>query len=318
MSASQPNRVAPGVPSGGRFAPQTSSEAGDIGLSEPTDGAASVPSYPPLKETGRGRFEVTETVSERPPADGRSIAMTRMHIGGQPHRRAHANLAGLQAGRAMMGDRDIQDELQGMAGQKITVLTQGPSGCVEAQEGTVIVDDQGAVGLVDKGASLKGRYIAGRAGGPHLLGFRKGYGKAEELATEYRSFEERVPALEKAHFDDIPVRDNHSEPPSAIHAAFVFDHPGFDESQDGRGCVFLATDQDPDEIVNGYMVASPRSGLTSEHGSFTTDQLSRWGGRVSGFEPGSMNFGDALELGNQSSPYGDADMEPTWDAISRS
>ena len=53
--------------------------------------------------------------------------------------------------------------------------------------------------------------------------------------------------------------------------------------------------------MNGYFVAPPGSGLESEHGSFMTGQLSRWGGRVKGFRPGSLSFRDAMELGEKAS-----------------
>ena len=69
------------------------------------------------------------------------------------------------------------------------------------------------------------------------------------------------------------------------------------------------------EVVNGVFVAPPGSGPESEHGSFTVDQMSRWGGRVAAFRPGSLDFAGALEAANRSSAYGDADMGPTWAAI---
>ena len=72
----------------------------------------------------------------------------------------------------------------------------------------------------------------------------------------------------------------------------------------------------PAEVVNGYFVAPPGSGLESEHGSFMTGQLSRWGGRVKGFRPGSLSFRDAMELGEKASRWSDdADMGPAWEAV---
>lgn len=298
--ATQPKRRPAGTPVGGQFAPSSHPR--------PSLELDDEPSPSRLQETSRGRYLVTDTVSVR-----LSPGRMSMGLGGHPHLRARANLAGARAEREMVGDRDLHSELAGLDGGKVTVLTQGHSGTVEAQEGTVTVDAAGGVGLLNKGASSKGRYLFGRPGVPHVLGYRRGYGHAAELAAEYRSFEDRTPELEPASFDDIP--DGSDGARSEVAAVFVFDHPGFDGDQDGRGCVFFATDRDPAEVANGYMVAPPGSGLVSEHGSFRTDQLSRWGGRVADYRPGSLSFSDAMQLGNRADPYGEADMAPTWEAI---
>ena len=301
MSTNQPRKPA-GIPAGGQWAAMTHAES-DVDLSPAQ----------PLREISRGCWEVFDTVTEeRAPMNG--LTRTAFHIGGQPHLRARAGLVAAVYG-AKDKERDIEAELKELDGKKVTVLTQGKTGSVLAQEGT-ISSGADVVALVSKGSQTKGVYLYGHSRSPRLLDYRAGYGHAEELAERFRSVEVSAPELEPAHFDDIPVADGEGEPPSAVAAAFVFDHPGFDGDQDGRGCVFFATDRDPAEVVNGYFVAPPGSGLESERGSFTTEQLSRWGGRVKGFQAGSLTFRDAMELGEKASRWSnDADMGPTWEAI---
>jgi hypothetical protein len=237
-----------------------------------------------------------------------------IHMGGQPHRKAAAKLASLLHEETW--GRYVETDLAALEGRKATVLLQNARGTVLAREGTIDSLNEGTLALLNKGSTTKGIYLSGRPGVPRVLRARAGYGHAEELAAEFRKSEAAVPEIEPAHFEDIPVCDGESEPPSAVVAAFVLDHPGFDGTQDGRGCVFFATDRDPEEVVNGYFVAPPGSGLESEHGSFYTEDIAKWGGRVKGFEPGSLNFKDAMELGNKASRWSDdADIGPTWTAI---
>ncbi len=61
------------------------------------------------------------------------------------------------------------------------------------------------------------------------------------------------------------------------------------------GCMFLATDYDPEnDIVNGYMWAPRGSGFASEHGSMYGSELKAVGGRIRDYTPGSMTFGDCI------------------------
>lgn len=305
MSTNQPRKPA-GIPAGGQWAAMSHAE-NDVDLSP-----AKQPDRP-LKQVSRGRWEVIDTVTEELSSAG-GLTRTAFHVGGQPHRRARASMVGAIYSAKDKG-RDIEAELKDLDGKKVTVLTQNKTGTVLASEGT-LSSGTSMVGLIDKGSQTKGVYLYGHDQCPRVLDYRLGYGHAEELAAEVRSIEDGVPEVEPAHFDDIPVADGEGEPPSSIVAAFVFDHPGFDGDQDGRGCVFFATDRDPEEVVNGYFVAPPGSGLESENGSFKTEQLSLWGGCVKDFKPGSLSFRDAMKLGEQASRWSnDADMSPTWKAI---
>lgn len=210
-----------------------------------------------------------------------------MHLGGRPDLRARTSAAG----RILQADRDPDEIRAGLASNqdaKVTALLQYSTGTVEAVEGTIrsTGEDGGRPVLITKGSSTRGFYIDGRDA-PAVLAWKDGYGGQEHLANVYRRAEESVPELEESHFEDIPVHDGNGEPPSSVQAAFVLTHPGFDGDQDGRGCVFFATDRDPEEIVNGYFVCPPRSSMTSEHGSFTTDQLSPGAGVSQVSDPAS-------------------------------
>jgi hypothetical protein len=301
MGARQQPRKPAGTPVGGQFAPTAHDEA-DISLL-PRKGQVQ-----PLKQIERGVWEVTNTATEELEANG-ALRRTAIHVGGQPHRKAAAKLASLLHEETW--GRYVEDDLDALKGRKATVLLQDRTGAVTAREGTIVTLGEG-LALLNKGSTTKGIYLRGRPGVPRVLGAQAGYGRAEALAADFRKSEAAVPELEPSHFDDIPVCDGESEPPSAVVAAFVLDHPGFDGTQDGRGCVFFATDRDPEKVVNGYFVAPPGSGLESEHGSFYTKDLVRWGGRIKGFKPGSLSFRDAMELGNKAS---DGGMGPTWAAI---
>lgn len=299
-SSTQP-RQPKGRPVGGQFATKENPEA-DTAL----DGAelGTTAHLEPLKEISRGEWEVTNTTTRmlsNDPIDG-GMHLRRMEIvpGGRPDARSHAGAAAI-----LMTDRFTQEDLLASLrernGKHVTVLTQSPgSKSVTAREGTVIVQDDGKIGLMNKGSKVKGHYIAGVNGAPHVLGTRDGYGKQAELAEVYRSFEAQVPAVDPVsadQLDDIPLASyTDGGPRSDVAAVFLMDHPGFDDSTDGRGSMFFATDRDPEDVVNGYFVAPPGSGLYSESGSFTTTQLQQRSGRVRGYRPGALTFKRAMDL----------------------
>lgn len=190
-------------------------------------------------------------------------------------------------------------------------------------EGTVEEPVPGRVGVRLKGAQTKGVVLYNDAAdaGNHVLAVQPGWGGAAQVAERFWQQSEAAPRLGPATFEDIPevdCSDETAEPPSAVAAAYVIDHPGFDGSEDGRGVVFLATDRQggpPGEgIVNGYMVCPAGSAMTSEHGSMYEADPARWGGRAADYRPGSLSFRDAMKLGRAAED--DDDIERTWDAIS--
>jgi len=299
MSTIQPRRPA-GIPVGGQFANKTHPEPGfSLDADEPA-GAAPVE----VSEVARGRFRLAG-----PGLSG------DMHSGGRPHERSKIGLVGLGMQRSATGGADGSDELRErvaiLDGEKATVLVEHRNGVVEAVEGTVEVAPSGSVWLRRKGAQTNADPLySDRPGVPEVLDVEAGFGHAETLAQRFAEHLERAPRLAPASFDGIPADDG-GEPPSEVAAVFVIDHPGFDGDQDGRGCVFFATDRDPENaIVNGYLVAPAGSGLESEHGSLYERTLAYWGGRVASYRTGALSFGDAITLGNAASD--DDDIESTW------
>jgi len=104
----------------------------------------------------------------------------------------------------------------------------------------------------------------------------------------------------------------------------LFDHPGFQPGQDGRGSVFFVTDFMPGDggnhdggagIVNGYGIYPAGSGLCSEHGSMYASQLKRWGGRVDGYQAGSHTFRDVMDFDTVADR--DNDIEAVWASVAR-
>lgn len=153
----------------------------------------------------------------------------------------------------------------------------------------------------------------------HPIGFLRpvavvgGVGHAQALADDYAQADERSPRLAPVAIADIPKRSGRGEPPEGVVAVFIVDHPGFsDGGQDGRGCVFFATDRD-DTLVNGYLVAPAGSGLTSELGTFDEAFLVEHAGRVAGIAPGRFTFDDAIGFGDAAGE--DNDIEACWDAL---
>ncbi len=311
MSTNTQPRQPSGTPVGGQFAGKANPEPPDS-LLEPDH-----PEYPPLKESGRGRFVIADTVTRQLGTDhldnGLAIRRTQITPGGEPDLRARAGAAAVAATETMP-DFDAETFLRERDAKRVTILLQQRySKFVEVREGTVVVNSDG-IGLLDKGARTKGSYIIGREACPHVLAVRDGYGHAEELAASYRIAEELLPPVIPAGtFEDIPnVSHLSDEPPSDVAAVFILDHPGFDSDQDGRGCVFFATDRDPEDVVNGYFVAPPGSQLYSESGSFTTKQLTTISGRVKDYRPGALTFKDAMDLGDRAE---DAGMRFVYNSI---
>lgn len=308
MDTNTQPRQPKGAPIGGQFAGKANPES-DVTLGDPQGGSR------PLREVARGQYMVTDTVMTELDREG-PIRGVSLSLGGVPHRRAHAGAAALACTQreGPTVTYDNPELLRDLDGQHATVLIQEKaSSSIYAREGTVLVQGDGSIALLNKGAKSKGFYLHGKRGSPYILGVRAGYGKQEELAAHYRQFEQDIPEVEAPTFDDIPLSTGDEEPPSEVAAVFIYDHPGFDGSQDGRGCAFFATDRDPEEVVNGYFIAPSSSGLYSEHGSFTVEDLKRHSGRVVDYQPGKLAFRDAMNLADTVS---EADtMFPVWDAV---
>jgi len=299
MTTNQPRRPA-GIPVGGQFANKTHPEPGfSLDADEPA-GAAPVE----VSKVARGRFRLV----------GPDLP-DQTDAGGVTYKRSKIGLVGLGMQRSVTGGADGSDELRErvvwLDGESATVLVAQRDGVVEAVEGTVEVAPSGSVWLRRKGAQTNADLLyPTRPGVPEVLDVEAGFGHAETLAQRFAEHLERAPRLAPASFDGIPADDG-GEPPSEVAAVFVFDHPGFDGDQDGRGCVFFATDRDPENaIVNGYLVAPAGSGLESEHGSLYERTLAYRGGRVASYRPGALSFSDAITLGNAASD--DDDIESTW------
>lgn len=316
MSAPSPSRQPKGVPVGGQFAATARAETG----------LSLVPERAPLRETSRGVFEVVNATTEDGGSDG-PVRTVAFHMGGIAHTRAESGATALRMQHSEQQDV-LHAKLEQLAatGAKATVLFRTKSGDVMAKEGSLQARSDGSIVMLDKGARTgKGIYLRRAGGSNQVLGVVPGYGGSAALADRYRDHAEHVPQLEKATFDDLPVADETAEPPSAIAAVYVFDHPGFDPSHDGRGSMFFVTDFMPGDgshteagqgIVNGYGVYAPGSGLESESGSMYASQLARWGGRVKGYQAGSHTFRDAMDMGNASTGYhDDCEIEPAWASV---
>jgi hypothetical protein len=308
------SRQPSGVPAGGQFA----------GTVKPETTTALAPVHPAPRKSSNGVFDVVDTVSERLASD-EHITRTMIHMGGKPDAKAQANLVGLRMERAEQPDA-LRTKLDFLADSqsKATVLLQSAgNGGVTAREGTLVVAQDGSTALLNKGPRTgKGVYLIGHGAKAKILGLAQGYGAAPALADQFHSYADALPHLEPATFDGIPDVGENEEPPSEIAAVYVFDHPGFESSQDGRGSVFFVTDfmpgdggnsPDGEGIVNGYGVYSGSSGLCSEHGSMYASQLKRWGGRVKGYEPGSHTFKDAMDFGNAAER--NDDIESCWESV---
>lgn len=315
MSAHAQARQPAGVPVGGQFAATAHAEPN----------LALVTDRPPLRETSRGVWEVVNATTEDRSADGEVVRSVAIHMNGIAHTRAESGMAALRMQRADAFD-EYPPELRQLAldGSKVTALVRLPNGDVQAREGTVFLNGD-SIGLVNKGdRSGKGiwLYDPRRRTGLKVLGVARGYGAQQALADQYRSYADELPKVGPATFDDIPEWDGNGEPPSAIAAVYVFDHPGFDGDQDGRGSVFFVTDFQPGDgsatrdgagIVNGYGVYAASSGLESEHGSMYASDLKRFGGRVTGYRPGSHTFRQVMGLAKTADR--DDDIEQVWESV---
>lgn len=292
-----------GAPDGGQYAVEAKTA--------PT--TTLTPTRLALKETSRGVFQVVNATSEEVEHGG-PVRQIKFHMGGKADLRAQSHVAALRMERAEQTDA-IHGKVAYLADRtsKVSMIIATPNGDVDVREGTLKRGEHGGLVLMNKGSSTKGVRLNEKA---RILGVEPGYGKAQALAADFDTYRADVPELEPATFDGIPDCGD-DEPPSDIAAVYVFDHPGFEPSQDGRGSVFFVTDfmpGDGDEgIVNGYGVYPGDSGLASEHGSMYAGDLKRWGGRVKGYQAGSHTFTDAIAFGRAADR--ENDIEACWSSV---
>ena len=320
MSAHAQARQPAGVPVGGQFATTSRAETG-LALS---------PEHPPLVEGyQRGVWSVVDSTKEERPDVRPGIRQTVVHMQGQAHTRAATGMTALRMQRAGQFDQ-YPPELRTLAesSAKVTVLRRTRNGDVEAREGTLFLNGD-SIGLVNKGDRRgKGIWLHDPStpdSGSRVLAVARGYGAQEALAAQFREHAAQVPQVEPATFEDLPVVEDGTEPPSAIAAVYSFTHPGFEEGQDGRGSMFFVTDFQPGDgseepwgggVVNGYGIYPPESGLESEHGSMYARDLKRWGGRVKGYQPGSHTFRDVIDMAKVADDWrGQNDIEAVWSSV---
>lgn len=228
---------------------------------------------------------------------------TRIKIStwGNPDRRARTNAAANVY--AQLADRETvnakMDDLI-RKGKPMTVLVRGDRGDITAREVKGGMYGGQAV-LYPKGTS-KRYWPLERL---DIVDVSAGYGGQEDLAETWnRRTAQFIPQVSKIeNFDDVPLQ-GHSRGMADVSAAYLISHPGFGEAP-AHGCMFLAMSRDTDTgqfpdpkdaPIYGYFYAPQDSGVYGEFGSFTQDQLRSWGGRIDGFEPGSMTAEQAMDL----------------------
>lgn len=291
----QPRRPA-GTPTGGQFAESVREESHVALATDGDDLFLSEVDNTPLEESGqRGRWSVLNASTEEDRSTPGRVRM-RTHLAGIPHVKVRALSASAAYSDAEGGREDLHSRLSALHGRPATALMVGRNGDVEAVECKPVPYDGGTL-LLFKGSSTKG-LDAARCG---VLDVVPGYGQQQALADTFRRrMAQFTPAVEKVALDDrmdyLPDGDDEStwdvENP-AIQAAFMVTGPDLGNGPQ-PGCVFLATDiqrgSNPGErsIVNGYFWAPTDTGLYSEHGSMYVDDIARGGGRITGYEPGSL------------------------------
>jgi hypothetical protein len=276
---------------GGRFADGPHDE---VDLDGPLAGEP--PELPKVvKAREPGVWGVASTQTKTVSIDGADIISR--DPAGIPELRARHLAAGAIMAEHGHGDTwDAEAKVTGHceAGGRMTVLVQDTTGTVRAIEGTgVPAEEAGERHVVKAKGSTSSAYRLGPAG--RLLKVTSAYGCAQDLSDDYQTSLRTVPELGPATTSGIPPAGP-GAPPSAIAAAYLVEGPAEDTGGNTAGCVFLATDYDAEnDIVSGYFWAPGDSGLYSESSSMYGSDLLRRGGRVEGYEPGSLSFGDAVD-----------------------
>lgn len=313
-----------GSPAGGKFTEsQNAGPDPDVTLHDTalpdTSPVPGVPDVTVGRKISNGVHSVIDTVRETDPERPNRVTFRAFRF---PPGRAWSNMATRRLEYAVQPDVTAA-KVDALARKRAraTVLTRDRAGSVFTREGTLFKEGE-RVGMLNKGSTTKGVWLDTPA--ETVVHVAEGYGKADTLVNGLRWYTDDVPLLAGATFDDVPVWDGTGDPPSAIAAVYVMDHPGFDEGQDGRGSVFFATDFQPGDgstgrggagLVNGYFVAPSGSGLVSEGGSFYVEDVKKWGGRVAHYPPGTHTFADAVAFGNAAD--NDDDVAKCWSSLRR-
>lgn len=294
------NRQPAGAPVGGEYATEVGASTGvQLGVNPPGDkprtARQAVPGTPRGGVTTLVSTSIVQLEDDRLERDF-VVKRSKIVMGGEPARRAEA----LAVARRL-ADRErtvgVLETLASKSKSAVTLLMQSRAGDVETREGTLVRDHDGRFILLDKGTrSGNGIYLDV----DRVLSARPGYGGAQALAEDWNRHAATMPRVDEVNRSVVNelVPEGYDGAREEVAAAFVFTHPGFG-SEDGRGCVFLATDRDPADVVNGYFIAPGDSGLTSEHGSFRIDDLAKWGGIAPDYVPASLTFRQAMDLGDR-------------------
>ena len=293
---------------GGHFGSQTFS-ADAITL---TAAAETRLGFHPIK-SGNGEYRLGNDQTDPSPEEHDSFFRQVIRVGGWPH----VNTRQRALSAASYSPRERANALSHVAAlalenKKVTVLTENRNGYPFVFEGTA-GEYRGELVLWKKGSKTRFRSIQQL----NVLAVREGYGKQDVLADEYTRRTGHVPALEETTFDRIPDTthwDASAELPENISAVFMIDGPNFGEGS-APGALFLATDKQDNEIVNGYLWVPDGYGAESEHGSYFMNDLAK-GGRVTNFQPGDLRFSDVLNgrLGDTHKTAFAAISEHIWPA----
>lgn len=268
-----------------------------------------IPAPPILDRDGFGYIDNTIQVHDDPDRPGTIVH----NIGGVAHLRVRTDLAAttyLPGSRALALERIAALRAKGtLSGTRVTIMQHSrTSGSVTAREGTLMALDNGQIMLVPKGTRMVGvsRIKGSIIDTDSVLDVEFGYGGVVDLNRKWHQHKNNItPRVDRVDpnqpIADVPVFRGyeHGEPPSEVSAAFLIQQPNFSGGK--SPAVFLATDQQVSEdnprmkIVSGYFWTPSGSGLESESGSFYAHELAERGGRISDFEPGSMQFSDGYK-----------------------
>ncbi len=174
------------------------------------------------------------------------------------------------------------EEMRAFEGQQVAMLLRHPDGRVYAQEGELGVEDDGiwlADPTVDPHLPHSERHavrVTPQGTGYQALAVAPA-AESQHLASDYMAAFEQAPMAGAATFDDIPIDDGQTFPPSQVSGVYLVDLPALPgDDRPARGAIMFATDITPNEgdpIVNGYVWVPPDCPHVSESGSLYQSQI---------------------------------------------